>query len=89
MNFSAIVLYGLINVVMVIYYLCGKGHFYQFPFWAGIIALGWFMPQAIGGYLNASQFPANAYAYGLFFATLKLSCKTAVKSTRLKKPVQR
>jgi hypothetical protein len=55
---------------MVAYYLRGKGQFYQFPFWVGVIALGWFFPQAIGGYFKVEQFPENAYADGMFFAAL-------------------
>lgn len=70
MNLTALILYGLVNVTMVLSYLRGKGRFYQFPFWAGVIALGWFYPQAIGGYLNDSEFPSGAYANSMVFATL-------------------
>lgn len=55
---------------MVVYYFSGKGRYNEFPFWAGVLALGWFAPQAIGGYLNASEFPAGAYSNGMFFAAL-------------------
>jgi hypothetical protein len=70
MNLVALISYGAINVAIVAYYLRGKGRFYQFPFWAGVIALGWFFPQAVGGYLNVMVFPENAYMDGMFFATL-------------------
>ena len=61
---------------MVLSYLFGgKSRFYQFPFWVGVIALGWFFPQAVGGYFNVAGFPVNAYADGMLFATL---CTVAV-----------
>lgn len=69
MNLVSLILYGVLNVVMVLAHLFGKGRYYQFPFWAGIIALGWFMPQAVGGYLNVSEFPGDAYMDGMLFAT--------------------
>jgi len=70
MNLFALILYGAVNVLMVLYYLLERGRFYRFPFWAGMIALGWFFPQAIGGYFNVSVFPDGAYADSMFFATL-------------------
>jgi len=47
-----------------------RGRIYEFPFWAGAIALGWFFPQAVGGLLNPNLYPDGAYAAGMFFATL-------------------
>ena len=70
MNLFSLILYGAVNIAMVLYYLSGKGRFYQFPFWAGTIALGWFFPQAVGGYFNSGEFPINAYSDGMFFAAL-------------------
>lgn len=70
MNLAALIVYGLVNLTMVIYHLINKNRLYEFPFWAGMIALGWFFPQAIGGYLNSSQFPPGAYANGMLFAAL-------------------
>lgn len=70
MNLFSLVLYGAVNVAMVFYYLSGRGRFYQFPFWVGMIALGWFFPQAVGGYFNHAEFPGNAYSDGMFFAAL-------------------
>ena len=70
MELFSLIAYGGVNVAMVLYYLRGKGTFYQFPFWVGMIALGWFFPQAIGGYFNVSEFPEGAYADGMLFATL-------------------
>lgn len=70
MDLIALILYGLVNVAMVLSHLRGKGLFYQFPFWAGAIALGWFFPQAVSGYLNIEGFPENAYIDGMVFATL-------------------
>lgn len=57
---------------MVGFYLSRKGGFYNFPFWLGIISLGWFYPQAIGGYTQVEQFPAGAYFSGMLFASLCL-----------------
>ena len=70
MNLFALILYGTVNLLMVSHCLLERGRYYQFPFWAGMIALGWFYPQAIGGYLNVSDFPPNAYADSMFFATV-------------------
>lgn len=70
MDLFSLILYGAINAAMVLYHLQGNGRFFQFPFWAGIIALGWFFPHAIGGYFNASDFPGNAYADSMLFAGL-------------------
>ncbi|WP_372845874.1 hypothetical protein [Pontiella sp.] len=54
---------------MVLSYLLRKNRIFEFPFWAGMIALGWFFPQAIGG-LSSEKFPEGAYAAGMLFATL-------------------
>ncbi len=71
MNLFSLVLYGLVNLLMVVSYLFGpRGRFYEFPFWAGVIALGWFYPQAVGGFLSADDFPEHAYANGMLFASL-------------------
>ena len=70
MDLIALILYGGVNATMVLVHLSDKGRFYQFPFWAGMIALGWFFPQAIGGYMNPERFPPFAYADGMLFATL-------------------
>jgi len=70
MTLFSLILYGTINVAMVAYYLRAKGTFYQFPFWAATFSLGWFFPQAIGGYLNVSQFPEYAYEDAMLFASL-------------------
>ena len=70
MNLFSLILYGAINVAMVVWYLRGKGRYYQFPFWAGVIALGWFYPMAIGGYQNVYSFPDDAYSNGMLFASL-------------------
>lgn len=48
----------------------GKGRYFEFPFWAAVLALGWFFPQAVGGWLNTADFPAGAYAGSMFFAAL-------------------
>lgn len=70
MELFALILFGVVNVCMVGYYLLKHARFYQYPFWAGVLALGWFFPQAIGGYLNLSEFPGNAYTDGMLFAML-------------------
>jgi len=70
MELFSLILYGVVNVAMVMCYLQGRGRFYQFPFWAGVIALGWFYPQAIGGYFQFSTFPKYAYCNAMLFASL-------------------
>ncbi|MDD2462578.1 MAG: hypothetical protein PHI97_01140 [Desulfobulbus sp.] len=70
MELFGLVLYGSINIAMVIRYLFDDNRFYEFPFWAGVIALGWFFPQAIGGYFNSYYYPEGAYAFGMLFASL-------------------
>lgn len=70
MDLSSLILYGAINLLMVLKYLKGPDRFYQFPFWAGVIALGWFFPQAIGGYYNVRIFPGDSYSNALIFASL-------------------
>lgn len=70
MELLSLFIYGGINIAMVLYYLRGRSRFYQFPFWAGTIALGWFYPQAIGGYFNVSVFPSHAYLSAMLFASL-------------------
>lgn len=70
MALVALISYGLVNVVMVLSYLGGRGRFYQFPFWVGLLSLGWFFPQAIGGYAHVSTYPENAFEAGMFFASL-------------------
>jgi|GEM_PF-2270615 len=70
MNLFALSLYGSINAAMLLYYLRSKQTIFHFPFWAAVIAMGWFFPQAIGGYLNLHEFPASSYADGLMFASM-------------------
>lgn len=70
MEFFSLLLYGAVNIAMVLWYLRGHAKFYQFPFWAGVIALGWFYPQAIGGYFNVHRFPDHAYFDAMIFASL-------------------
>ncbi len=70
MNLLSLILYAIVNVAMVGYCLSIRGKVYEFPFWAGVISLGWFFPQAIGGYGIPETFPDGAYANGMFFATL-------------------
>ena len=70
MDLIALILYGVVNTAMVLVHLSDKGRFYRFPFWAGMVALGWFYPQAIGGYMSVERFPAFAYYDGMLFATL-------------------
>jgi hypothetical protein len=70
MNFSALILFGLVCAAMVVGCLRSRNHMYEFPLWAGILALGWFLPQAIGGWFKAGTYPDGAYANGMFFAAL-------------------
>lgn len=69
MDAITLVLYGLVNLFMVLSYLIRKGDVFKLPFWIGIISLGWFYPQAIGGYYNIHEFPGNSYAEGMLFAS--------------------
>ncbi len=62
------------NFAIVLWYLRSPTLFYHFPFWISVLALGWFFPQAVGGYLNLTEFPDYAYADGMFFAS---SCALA------------
>ncbi len=70
MNMVALILFGLVNGLMVLRHLKTRGRMYEFPFWAGALALGWFFPQAIGGCLNAVDYPEQAFSSGMLFATL-------------------
>ena len=70
MKWAALVLYGSTCLTMALYYFRGKGRFYQFPFWAGAIGLGWFFPQALGLLRQGTKLPDGAYLEGIFFATL-------------------
>ncbi len=70
MDLFALIIYGSVNLMMILFHLSERGRFYQFPFWAGVLGLGWFFPQIVGGYLNRADFPAGAYSAGLLFAAL-------------------
>lgn len=70
MELLTLILYGLINSSMVLFYLRKKGQFCNFPFWAGTIAMGWFFPQALGGYFYYSRFPENSFWEAMLFASL-------------------
>ncbi|MGK0271155.1 MAG: hypothetical protein ACI88H_001809 [Cocleimonas sp.] len=70
MDLFLLILYGSINLSMLLYHLKGKGEFYKLPFWVGLISLGWFYPQAIGGYFNVAQYPSSSYELGMLFASL-------------------
>lgn len=49
--------------------LLKKNRIFEFPFWAGAIALGWFLPQAIGGYRNIENYPNGVFGGALLFAS--------------------
>ncbi len=70
MELLALISYGVINLLMILSCLQKQGDYNQFPFWGGVIALGWFFPQLVGGYLQAEHFPAGAYSAAVFFAAL-------------------
>ena len=70
MELVALLSYVLVNVAMVAHYFRGKGRYFEFPFWAATLALGWFLPMAIGGLSIARQFPDGAYTASMFFAVL-------------------
>lgn len=71
MEMLALIMYAAITLWMVLYYTwTGKGKYYEFPFWTGVIAAGWFLPQAIGGYREIRFLPDGAYATSLAFAAM-------------------
>lgn len=70
MDLFALILFGVISGGIVLYSLWGRGRFYEFPFWVSMIALGWFYPQAIGGYVVRDSYPGYAYSDALLFASL-------------------
>lgn len=70
MNFLACLSFGVVNGLMILTCLFGKrGRVYEFPFWIGLIGMGWFYPMAIANYSN-TEYPEGAYAAAMFFATL-------------------
>ena len=69
MNLIALLLYGVVNGAMVFYHLLKAERIYEYPFWAGTLALGWFYPMAIGGFFNVQNYPDGAYANAMLFAT--------------------
>ncbi len=70
MDLSVLILYAVLNATMVLIHLLSRNRIYEFPFWAGAIALGWFLPQAFEEYAYRSQFPDFAYLDGMLFASL-------------------
>jgi hypothetical protein len=70
MDLFFLVLLGLICLSLVVSGLLRTEGIYQFPFWAGVICVGWFYPQAVGGYFNRDAYPFGAYADCLLFASL-------------------
>ena len=70
MNLISLILFVVANLSLVLWGMRSKGGIYQFPFWAGAISLGWFFPQAIGGFLSRDEFPLDSYSDSMFFAIL-------------------
>ncbi len=71
MDLIALVLYGTITALMILVcFFRGRGNYFEFPFWAGLISGGWFLPQAISSFAEADQFPDGAYTAGLMFAAI-------------------
>lgn len=70
MELFSLIFYGFVSLAMIVSCLREKGQFCQFPFWAGIISLGFFFTQAVGGFLHFEQFPRGAYTAGMLFASL-------------------
>lgn len=70
MELIALICYGSVNLMMILSCLHKQGDYNQFPFWGGVISLGWFFPQVVGGYLQAERFPEGAYSASVFFAAL-------------------
>lgn len=70
MELFSLILYAVVNLWILIRYFAGpKGKVYEFPFWMALMAVGWFLPQAIGGYANVDCYPQGSYATALIFAT--------------------
>ncbi len=71
MDLAFLLAYGICNIAMIAYYLfSGKSRYFEFPFWFGAIGLGWFYPQAIGGYHGIDLLPDGYFQKGMMFATL-------------------
>ena len=70
MELITLTLYLGLNIVMMFSYTLRKGDIYKAPFWFGAISLGWFAPQAIGGYQNYNIFPPSSFTSGMLFAFL-------------------
>ncbi|MDD2540719.1 MAG: hypothetical protein PHH28_06705 [Desulfuromonadaceae bacterium] len=69
MDLFVLILYAGTNLLMILSAFFRKeGGIYQFPFWAGVIGLGWFAPQALGGYLKLSVYPEASYTACMLFA---------------------
>ena len=66
-----LITYAMVTFGMIFRYaFAEKGRYYEFPFWIGVIAAGWFFPQAIAGYNDLFFLPEGAYATGLYFASI-------------------
>ncbi|MDW1821129.1 hypothetical protein R7Z10_12115 [Vibrio sp. Vb1018] len=70
MDFIILLLYGLVNFTIIIKGLSSKQGYFYFPFWISVISLGWFYPQAIGGYFHIKEYPPYSYISALLFATI-------------------
>ncbi|MBY7967262.1 hypothetical protein KW450_17855 [Vibrio fluvialis] len=70
MELITLIMYGILNILMVVCYLIQRGDIYKAPFWIGAISLGWFLPQAIGGFFIEKTLPQDAYSKGMLFAFL-------------------
>lgn len=71
MDLFSLIIYAAVNACILFRYITGpSGKIYEFPFWMALMAVGWFLPQAVGGYFNADRYPEWAYSSALFFAAL-------------------
>lgn len=75
MSVILLLLYGAINGIMILSCLVKKGDLYKFPFWVGLISIGWFFPQAVGGYFNINKYPDSSYETAMLFASM---CNLAI-----------
>jgi len=73
MNNLSLYLFLVVNLAMIgicLFPKKGEVRIYEFPFWAGIINLGFFGPMAIRCLPEADAFPEGAYAGAMLFASL-------------------
>lgn len=70
MALFSLILYITFNLWMCFHFLfIRKERGYEYPFWAGMIALIFVVPQAVAFYSMQDELPENGYWYTLLFAS--------------------